>query len=330
MINFVQHVLNPAWYHGHDKRAPYFEGWYFKLINHAENQRWAFIPGVFLNKDTQASHAFVQVLNGMTGEATYHHYDLAQFRAQRNAFDVQIGRNNFQLEQITLDIDDEHGQITGDLYFDVQQGWPVNLLNSGVMGSLGWLPFLECYHGILSFDHAITGCLAINGEQIDFSGGRGYIEKDWGRSFPTAYIWQQTNHFDTPDTCLTGAVAVVPNLGLQMPGVAVGFWHNDKLYPFTTYNRTVLDRIHVTDTHVEWIMHTQHHELCVHSERAKGGLLLGPEREDMHKRVDETLQATATVELYELFGPRRSLIFKGQGRNAGLEVVGDMKLVQTS
>ncbi|MCK7537696.1 MAG: tocopherol cyclase family protein [Marinilabiliales bacterium] len=32
-------------------------------------------------------------------------------------------------------------------------------------------------------------------KMADFSGGRGYIEKDWGHSFPSAYVWMQSNHF---------------------------------------------------------------------------------------------------------------------------------------
>ena len=43
---------------------------------------------------------------------------------------------------------------------------------------------MECYHGIVSMDHTVNGLIEINNEKIDFSEGRGYIEKDWGRSFP--------------------------------------------------------------------------------------------------------------------------------------------------
>ncbi|WP_243392439.1 MULTISPECIES: tocopherol cyclase family protein [unclassified Mesotoga] len=31
---------------------------------------------------------------------------------------------------------------------------------------------------------------------IDLTGGKGYIEKDWGRSLPDAWIWMQSNNFD--------------------------------------------------------------------------------------------------------------------------------------
>jgi hypothetical protein len=32
-------------YHGHGKRPPFFEGWYYKLVSADETQRYAVIPG---------------------------------------------------------------------------------------------------------------------------------------------------------------------------------------------------------------------------------------------------------------------------------------------
>ena len=46
------------------------------------------------------------------------------------------------------------------------------------MGPFAFVPFMECYHGIVSMDHIIQGELEIDGVNIDFSNGRGYLEKD--------------------------------------------------------------------------------------------------------------------------------------------------------
>ncbi len=67
MPNFFQKVLHPDWYHGHGKQPPFFEGWYFKLIDATERYRYAVIPGIFLSRDREKHHAFVQVLDGQTG-----------------------------------------------------------------------------------------------------------------------------------------------------------------------------------------------------------------------------------------------------------------------
>ena len=49
---FIETTLHPERFHGHNKNPPFFEGWYFKLINAPENQRYAIIPGVFIGEDS--------------------------------------------------------------------------------------------------------------------------------------------------------------------------------------------------------------------------------------------------------------------------------------
>ena len=56
---------------------------------------------------------------------------------------------------------------------------------------IGFLPGMECSHGVISMTHALEGALSINGRTLDFTGGTGYIETDRGRSFPHAYLWAQ-------------------------------------------------------------------------------------------------------------------------------------------
>lgn len=322
MANFISEILNPAWYHGAGKQAPFFEGWYFKLINKAEDQRWAIIPGIFINEDPSKTHTFIQVLNGTTGEATYHRF--GSFEAKENDFDVRVDQSNFRQDHISLNVEDEIGTLKGELTFKGLQPWPVTPLSPGYMGPLAWLPFLECYHGVLSFDHEIEGTLELYGQTVDFTGGRGYIEKDWGQAFPTAYIWQQTNHFDTENTCLTASIATLPVLGQERIGFNVALWLEGNLQFFSTYNRSNVDVLKVTDDHVEWVVYNSNYELIIHSTRAEGGLLVGPEREDMQKRVNETMQASVDVQLNKIDGARKFTVYEGHGRNAALEVVGDL------
>ena len=327
MINYVQRVMNPAWYHGRGAKPPFFEGWYYKLVNQDESQRWAIIPGVFVNEESTKSHAFVQVLNGNTGASYYHRF--GTFKAEENAFDITIGRtNHFTLEQFSLDFADEHGAISGELRFEGLQPWPISILSPGVMGWYAWLPTMQTYHGVLSFDHHIDGQLNLYGETVDFTGGRGYIEKDWGQSFPEGYIWMQSNHFETAGTSLTASIARVPNTS-DTRGFIVGLWHDGDLYSFTTYNNTEIEKLIIDEHTVEWIMYRNDAELHITAQRASGGLLKGPEVDGMNMRVAETMQATIDYQLYEIFGPRKTLIAQGTGRNAGLEVVGDIELLLT-
>lgn len=325
MTNFIQRTLNPAWYHGHGKTAPFFEGWYYKVINAAEDKRFAIIPGVFIHKNSKDTHAFIQILDGMAGKATYHTFPIMD--ATPNTLDVRIGGSRFRMDEITLDIADEHATIEGTLRFEGLTPWTIHPLYVGYMGWFAWLPFLECYHGVLSFDHAISGQLTINGEAIDFTGGRGYLEKDWGKNFPAGYVWMQTNHFDTLGTSLAGAIAVVPTLGFKIAGFSIAFWHEGALYPFATYNGAKTDRFVVTNDTVEWVIYTRTHELIINAQRADGTFLKSPERTAMVTRVDETLKASAHVTLNRLDGARKHTLFSGIGRNMGLEVIGDLGML---
>lgn len=318
MRQSVYSTLHPAIYHGHGQQPPFFEGWYYKIVNADETQRYAIIPGVSLSGD---AHAFVQVLDGVTGRSAYHIYPLVDFWASQRDFEVRIGPNLFTQKHIALDIDRPEGQVQGELHFDGLAPWPVSLTSPGIMGWYAWVPKMECYHGVVSLDHSIAGRLRIDGEETSFSRGRGYIEKDWGQSFPAAWIWFQTNHFDQARASLTASVAIIPWLGHAFPGFIVGLWHDGLLYRFTTYLGAAIERLELSDDHVTWTLRNRQHRLELVATRAEGGLLAGPTKLDMGKRVAETLNAAVDVRLSTLAGTE---LFRGRGRHAGLEVHGDL------
>jgi tocopherol cyclase len=321
MRRYIYETLHPEIYHGYGKKSPYFEGWYYKLISADERTRYAVIPGVFYGQNDKKDHAFVQVLDGMTGKATYHEYPVGDFWADEEVFDVRVGPNRFRRDCLALDIDDELRSVYGELRLGEGHAWPVSIREPGVMGWYAWLPFMECYHGILSFDHGITGSLAVDGQRLDFTGGRGYMEKDWGQAFPEAYVWHQSNHFDTPHTSLVASIALIPSVGRTFAGFLAGFYHHRKLYRMTTYTGAQVERLDITDDKVFYTLRDRRYRLAMISERRSGGLLKAPIRTEMHKRVDETMQSTIDVRFSELDG---TLIYEGQGRNAALEVHGKL------
>lgn len=189
------------------------------------------------------------------------------------------------------------------------------------MGWYAWVPRMECYHGVLSFDHFLQGALTLNGKPMNFDGGRGYIEKDWGQAFPSAWVWFQSNHFNSASVCLTASVAIIPWVGRAFRGFIVGLWLNGKLYRFATYSGAQIESLQIFDDRVDWVLQNKRQRLHLIARRVEGGLLRGPTRLDMGQRVLETLNATVQVRLETL---EREVIFEGVGAHTGLEVMGDL------
>ncbi len=329
MFHNIKTTLHPEAFQGKKKKPPYFEGWYFKLVDRDEQNFFAVIPGVQISTNPEESHAFVQIFEGSTGIVEYKTYPLSAFRSADTAFDIWIGPNHFTADAISLNINSPKLSINGNLKFQSLKSWPVTLKSPGIMGWYAWIPFMECFHGIVSMDHKIQGVLTVNSKVIDFIGGRGYTEKDWGKSFPEAWIWFQTNHFSQPGTSLTASMAIIPWIRKPFPGFIIGLWHDNHLYRFASYTGAKVDHLDISDTHIAWTVRDKQFVLEMQAVREKGGLLHAPSAEGMDRRVIETLDSKVSVTLTaeEITGSR--LIFKDSGRNVGLEVAGNLdRLIQ--
>jgi hypothetical protein len=227
-----------------------------------------------------------------------------------------------------LDIESAELVAQGSVSFDKTIAWPVTLTSPGIMGWYAWVPFMECYHGIVSLDHEIEGGLAVDGRHIDFSGGRGYTEKDWGRAFPEAWVWHQTNHFGLPGTSLTASVAIIPWIRHSFPGFIVGLWHGGRLYRFATYTGARIEALEIAEQRVRWVLRDRRYRLEMLAIRSEGSLLRAPTPVDMSRRIPETLNGTIDVSLYAVGDGRSRVMFRDTGRHAGLEVVGDVARLQ--
>lgn len=311
-------ILTPGVYHGLNKKPPFFEGWYYKMVSADESQKIAIIPGIIQGKD---AHAFIQVLDGVDGTTAYPEFPLSDFRADNDHFAVDIAGNLFNDSHLHLALKQPECQLIGDIQLGPLNPWPVTWLSPGIMGWYAWVPRIECYHGVLSFSHSLKGKLTFNDKVMDFSGGRGYIEKDWGKSFPAAWIWLQSNHFAGIDACITASVAIIPWLGHTFRGFIVGLWLDGKLHRFATYSGSRIESLEIHDDHVNWVLRNRQSRLFIKAYRVEGGFLRGPTRQDMGQRVLETLNAKVQLRLESLQG---KLLYEGTGTHTGLEVMGDL------
>lgn len=317
-----KNVLNPNSYHGFNATAPYFEGWYYKLISADHYHKLAIIPGVYIAPQRENSHCFVQVFDYQAEQVRYFRYPFEDFSASRDAFEIQVGPNSFYTDHIKLEIEEEGREIKGLLVFKDLYPWPVKFFSPGAMGWFAWVPFMQTYHGVISMDHNIEGGLTIDGTDRDFSGGKGYIEKDWGKMFPSAYIWGQSNHFTQHGVSIMLSVAVVPYLGFSFGGFVIGLLVDGRFHIFATYNRSKIDEITIDDNKVKIFVHNSSHCLQIRAYRSKGGLLQAPTAHEMDRRITETLNAKIEIQLEDQSG---HVIYQGAGMHAGLETVGELQ-----
>lgn len=323
-MSSIRTLFNPAMHHPPGKRRPFFEGWYYKLINPGEDRRYAVIPGIFYGESEDQDHAFVQVMDGRSKRVVINKYPVEEFIPSEKNFSLQLGPNHFQAEGLKLDLNGENVKIQGELEFNNTKPWPVTLTSPGIMGWYAYIPMMQCNHGVISLDHEIVGSLTVDHETIEFCGGRGYIEKDWGESFPDAWIWTQSNHFNQISTSLTASIAIIPWLNSAFPGFIIGFLHDNRLHRFTTYNGAKVESLHPGDKHIDWVVRNRSHRLSLRIERSQSLDLYAPTRTDMSGRVAESIDATINVQLTSIENSHEQLVFEGTGRNAGLEVAGDI------
>jgi hypothetical protein len=317
----IQRIRHPEIFQGNLKKRHYFEGWYYKIISADLQTRFAFIPGISLDNKTNTSHAFIQVFNGITLDMQYFRFPITSFKASPSFLDVQIGNSAFSLDHIRLDIDQDNYQISGDIELKNIIPWPKPSFGWGIMGPFAYIPFMECRHDLVSMNHELRGHLKHNEKNNDFSGGRGYIEKDWGTSFPSAYIWMQSNHFKDVSASIMVSIARIPSFGLNFTGFIGALWINGDFYQFTTYSKAKLSQIQIEEKHVKFTLEDKKYAINVEAFKGPGVLLPSPNQGSMSNRILESLQGEIHLELIEKRPNENKTLFKGIGKCAGVEIM---------
>ena len=216
-------------FHGARRKHSYFEGWYLK--HQTDSTSISLIPAFHRDKHGKPSVS-IQVISPDYQGCAWFLED--QFQVNPDHFDVQVAGNHFSEDGIDLDLVIDSFCVRGHLSYG-----PFTRLRQHIMGPFQYLPFIQCNHGILSLSHTLQGELEINGTAVDFSGGTGYIEKDWGSSFPQSYLWTQANWLSPSGSpnCVFLSIAHIPMPGFSFTGCIGIVFVEGKEYRFATYKR---------------------------------------------------------------------------------------------
>jgi len=292
------------------------------VVSADEQCAMAIIPGIAMDAEGN-QQAFIQVMDGRARTAKYHKFPASDFQMAREKFDLRIADNHFTESGLHIQLADTQAQLE----FVNRVPWPSCWYSPGIMGPFSFVPMMQCYHGILSMDHEVHGTIRHDGRAIDLQGGRGYMEKDWGRSFPEAYVWMQSNHFSKVGVSMKASIAKIPWMGTSFVGYIAGVWLGDRLIQFTTYNLTKLVLCQIDEWEVMVVVQNRSHRLEIRAVRADSTELASPILGFMDGRIEESMEAVLHVKLTERRTGR--VLLEDTGRSAGLEVAGEAGLLVT-
>lgn len=201
--------------------SDYFCGWYFKC--QSNDHTVALIPAYHENGVERAcSIQLITDENAWTVSLTIYY-----FHRKKDRLFIKIGENLFSEKGIRLQMESGGIQAFGHLKFG--EFTPIRY---DIMGPFRFMPFMECRHSIYSMMHRVDGWLQINGVEYQFTGGRGYMEGDRGRSFPKEYAWTQCS-FDGGSLMLS--VADIPIGAFHFTGIIGVICLHGVEYRFATY-----------------------------------------------------------------------------------------------
>jgi hypothetical protein len=129
----------------------------FKFVDKRKQKSFAVIPGVSTASSKNESHSFIQFLSGSRNESGNFVYPFDDFHSDTKRFSVEIGDNHFSTERVSLKMKDEKVKIDGEIKIIDPYLWPVRFYSPGIMGPFSFVPFMECYHGVVSMDHSLEG-----------------------------------------------------------------------------------------------------------------------------------------------------------------------------
>ncbi len=335
-INFSQQKVLPFYnlrkignttiFQGNQKKRKYFEGWYFKMVAEDGSAILSVIPGISLSEDGKEKHAFIQLINGVTAQTSYYSFPIEEFSFSKKYFSIKIGDNYFSKDMIVLDLKDNNSFVSGKIEMADQVGYKSGrLMNPGIMGWYRFVPFMQCYHGVISLSNNLKGKLNINNEVYNFNGGKGYIEKDWGSSMPLAWIWMQSNHFSNSNSSFMLSVADIPWLGKSFTGFLGFFYHDNKMHNFATYRSTKL-QLEISDPNiVEIKIENRKNTFILNATSNNSGMLKAPVEGSMDRRIPESIDAILKITMLDKKG---NVVFADSTNITGLEMVGDYKKLQ--
>jgi len=285
------------------QKKDYFEGWYIRFTS-SDDINFAVIFAI--TKDQENPHCFIQVFKDLDKLGLYFSFPVSSFSYNSDKQIISIDNNTLSLDKLYID----HEGVKIDVTITNQDFIKNYKGPNSAMGYLYYAP-LECFQEIVYLDSSTNGTVIIGDKAFNIS-GKGYMEKTYGKNFPSNWIWIQSNH-NIDGSALSFSVGKVPVLFFSIKGFLAFLKVDKKLYRFSTYN---FSRITVHQDKV--IIKKGRIKLIISPSSKNPTELVGPMKKGkMVLPVYESISSTCDV----LLTRGNKVLYKGSFTNVGLELM---------
>jgi hypothetical protein len=189
---------------GNFERNKYFEGWFQKVYSKEHNASFILIYG-YATQNSDDHFGFLQVL------VPDQEPEIAYFPKYEVSCDIEqhifrLGHNLLTKESIHINTH----SFSIDL--KLKNLHPLRTFKNS-MGYAYFIPNLPCYHSVLTTAQNVSGEIQHNGVYYSLNNGMGYLEKNWGTTFPESYFWIHAVDPNNPARSLLFSKAKIVWLG---------------------------------------------------------------------------------------------------------------------
>lgn len=273
-------------YHVQKQNTPYFEGWYYRVT--CKDVSFAVIIGIQQNKQEHSS--FIQILDTKRKTSSYHTFSNEQVYMKYNPFRLRMADNIFTKDYLHINVEgftcDLHA--VGFIHLDTNAFMPT------IMGPFTYYKQMECIHSVISLYHNVYGSVKIQNIAYQIQ-GIGYIEKDRGVSFPSAYTWFQSNTCKEVYSSFFFSIASIPLKKISFIGCICVLMVNGKQLRFATYLGC---RSKVLKNNM-YVLFQYPYTLYLKMDVKQSYPLIAPCKGQMNIKIQESLETIALVHVYK-------------------------------
>jgi hypothetical protein len=170
----------PSSLKGNFKEDKYFEGWFQKVYSKKHKSSFIIIYG-YATRNSYDTFGFIQVLIPNENIKILY-FPKSEISCDPNRHIIRMGNNMLTTELIRIN------SSNLNIHLNLSNNQPIQTFKNS-MGYTYFIPNLPCYHSVMNSSHVVAGKIFYNDVRYTLDNEIGYLEKNWGTSFPETYFW---------------------------------------------------------------------------------------------------------------------------------------------